>query len=110
MTGPRVITEYAIRYSQLTADRTGAEPTREVKYRNTHRQTSAEDLAYVKFWQGAHPRACPEIDAVIVTRTLTYSEWTEAPATPYRGGPELDPGSEDAYADERRDYDPGSER
>lgn len=113
MTGPRTLTEYAIRYTQLGRNPTGGGIARKVHYRRTHRSTRIEDLAAVKAWQDDHKTVCPEIDAVVVTRIVTFGDWfvEEKPvANPvsYRGGPELDPASEDDYRAEQADYDAGT--
>lgn len=75
------VIEYGIRYTVVCG--TVAQPrqlARRVKHKTSGvtRAQAEKDLKRITAWQSANP-LCPQVDAVIVTRTVTYSDWT-APA------------------------------
>jgi hypothetical protein len=78
----RVVIEYGIRYTVICG--TVGQPAllqRRVKYRTcgVNRGHAMEKLLEVRSWQETNP-LCPEVDAVIVTRTVTVGHWTEQAA------------------------------
>lgn len=83
----RTLTEYAIRYTQLAQQvLTGRLFGRRTRFKLTPRRHAAEALARMRAWQERSP-VCPEVDAVIVTRTVTVGEWVEQQADIERTSP-----------------------
>lgn len=74
------VTEYGIRYTVIARTPTDRRLKRRIKYKLASRSTVAENLAAVRAWQETNP-LCPHVDAVIVTRTVTYGAWSEPPQT-----------------------------
>ncbi|MCP2364244.1 hypothetical protein HD597_011264 [Nonomuraea thailandensis] len=84
------VIEYGIRYTEI--GRVAGDPKlkRRTKYKLCSLHTAARVLQQVRAMQEGSP-LCPEVDAAIVTRTLTFGPWTEQAdqgAGPGATGPE----------------------
>ncbi|MGP3917631.1 hypothetical protein [Nonomuraea sp. 10N515B] len=69
------VTEYGIRYTQISRAPGDPRLKRRIKYKLCSPATAAEKLVEVRAWQENEP-LCPVVDAVVVTRTVTYGAWT----------------------------------
>jgi hypothetical protein len=71
----RTVTEYAIRYSEIGCIPGDRRLRLRFKYRLCSRTTAVMRRQEIRAYQESSP-LCPKVDAVIVTRTLTYSAWS----------------------------------
>ncbi|MFB4273078.1 hypothetical protein [Nonomuraea sp. GTA35] len=81
------VIEYGIRYTEIGRVPGDHQLKRRTKYKPCSRHTAAMALQQVRAMQESSP-LCPEVDAVVVTRTLTYSSWTEQADAGQGAGPD----------------------
>ncbi|MGI5286586.1 hypothetical protein ACQEVF_25060 [Nonomuraea polychroma] len=74
----RTVIESGIRYTVLGRTATDRRLRPRIKFKLCNPAQAAAVLEELRAWQKDSP-LCPVVDAVVVTRTVTYSAWTEQP-------------------------------